>query len=177
MFLFPFGFGDGGGGPARYHVEYARRLQDLEGAPRTQMSHPVQFFQDVESQGRPKFTYVGELYFPAHRGTCTTQAKTKKGNRQSEFALREAEFWLAAAGSLAGRYPYGELERLWKMVLFNQFHDVLPGTSIARVHASEQDYAGVLAEAEALTRKAFREWFQQEKASPCSTPCLGSAQS
>ena len=65
-------------------MEYARRLQDLEGAPRTQMSHPVQFFQDVESQGRPKFTYVGELYFPAHRGTYTTQAKTKKGNRQSE---------------------------------------------------------------------------------------------
>ena len=155
-FIFPFGYGDGGGGPTRYHLEYVNRLEDLEGVPRTKMSHPNDFFQDIEERGLPRQTYVGELYFQAHRGTYTSQAKTKKGNRKSEFALREAEFWLTVSQKLANdKYPYVKLEGLWKKVLFNQFHDVLPGTSITRVHReAEEDYATVISQAGDLTNRA-----------------------
>jgi alpha-mannosidase len=156
-FIFPFGFGDGGGGPTRYHVEYARRLGDLEGVPRTKMSQPNEFFKDIEKQGLPKNKYVGELYFQAHRGTYTSQAKTKKGNRKSEFALRECEFWLAISNQIEQtEYPYDELESLWKIVLFNQFHDILAGTSIKRVHEeAEADYKKVIDTAKAIQHEAF----------------------
>lgn len=157
-FIFPFGFGDGGGGPTRYQIEYAKRLKDLEGVPRTRMSHPNEFFEDIENNKLPDNKYVGELYFQAHRGTYTTQAKTKKGNRKAEFALRECEFWLATAISKTEgiAYPYDELEGLWKKVLFNQFHDILAGTSIKRVHEeAEADYEMVLEKAKALTQKAL----------------------
>jgi alpha-mannosidase len=158
VFMFPFGYGDGGGGPTRYHIEYASRMKDLEGVPRTKMCHPKEFFGEIEKMRTPLKKYVGELYFQAHRGTYTTQAKTKKGNRKSEFALRECEFWLTVANAL-GRisYPYEELEHLWKTVLFNQFHDILPGTSIARVHEeAEADYRMVLDKADVLTKKAVQ---------------------
>jgi len=156
-FIFPFGFGDGGGGPTRYHIEYARRMKDLEGVPRTKMSHPNDFFEDLENNSRTENRYVGELYFQAHRGTYTTQAKTKKGNRKSEFALRECEFWLAAANRIKGiEYPYDKLEYLWKAVLFNQFHDILAGTSIKRVHEeAEADYEMVLKNARQLSEDAL----------------------
>ena len=156
-FIFPFGFGDGGGGPTRYHIEYAKRLKDLEGVPRTKMSHPNEFFEDIENNKLPENRYVGELYFQAHRGTYTTQAKTKKGNRKSEFALRECEFWLAAANKIKGyEYPYDDLESLWETVLFNQFHDILPGTSIKRVHEEAcADYEMVLKKAKGLNSKAI----------------------
>ncbi|MDI9482696.1 MAG: glycoside hydrolase family 38 C-terminal domain-containing protein [Bacillota bacterium] len=158
VFMFPFGYGDGGGGPTRYHIEYAARMKDLEGVPRAKMCHPNKFFSEIEKKRPPLKRYVGELYFQAHRGTYTTQAKTKRGNRKSEFALRECEFWLTAAnafGNLA--YPYEELEHLWKTVLFNQFHDILPGTSIARVHKeAEADYGMVLDKADELTKKAVQ---------------------
>lgn len=156
-FIFPFGFGDGGGGPTRYQIEYAERMKDLEGIPRTRMSHPNEFFEDIEKNGLPENMYVGELYFQAHRGTYTTQAETKKGNRKSEFALRDCEFWLTAANKIGGHdYPYDELEYLWKKVLFNQFHDILAGTSIKKVHEeAEADYEMVLNKAGELCSKAL----------------------
>jgi alpha-mannosidase len=146
-FIFSFGYGDGGGGPIRDHLEYVRRMKDLEGVPRTKMSHPNDFFRDIEAGGLPENRYVGELYFQAHRGTYTTQAKMKQGNRRSEFALREAELWAAAACHIKGQtYPYRELEGAWKKTLFNQFHDILPGSSIQRVHEeAEADYRETLA--------------------------------
>ena len=88
--LLPFGFGDGGGGPTRDHLEFLRRQRDLEGVPKTVMASPIDYFKDQEAKGSPA-RYVGELYFQAHRGTYTSQAKTKRGNRKSELALREAE--------------------------------------------------------------------------------------
>ena len=95
--LFPFGWGDGGGGPTRNHLEFARREADLEGVPKVVMASPIEFFKDQEARGWPDARYVGELYFQAHRGTYTSQARTKKGNRESELALRDAEMWGAAA--------------------------------------------------------------------------------
>jgi alpha-mannosidase len=133
--LFAFGWGDGGGGPTRDHLEFYRRVRDLEGLPRVKMASPAEFFADLERQGGPRERYVGELYFQAHRGTYTSQARTKRGNRKSEFALREAELWASAARTLAGfEFTPQTLSAAWRNVLLNQFHDILPGSSIHRVY-------------------------------------------
>ncbi|MDW8319613.1 MAG: glycoside hydrolase family 38 C-terminal domain-containing protein, partial [Anaerolineae bacterium] len=155
--IMAFGWGDGGGGPARDHLEFYRRVQDLEGLPRVRMSSPAEFFADLRSQGLPRERYVGELYFQAHRGTYTSQARTKRGNRKSEFALREAELWGSLARVVAG-FDFGprSLEEAWRRVLLNQFHDILPGSSIHRVYEeAEAAYAQVIAEAERWTAAAL----------------------
>lgn len=156
-FLFPFGFGDGGGGPTRDLVELSRRVKDLEGTPRTRMASPVAFFEDIERKGLPKNRYVGELYLQWHRGTYTSQSELKKGCRRCEVALHEAEFWCTAADARGLlRYPARELDGLWKKLLFNQFHDLLAGTSITRVNEEgRQAFAAVRAGAEALAGRAL----------------------
>ncbi len=154
--LVPFGYGDGGGGPTRNHLEFLRRMRNLEGVPRTTMASPIDYFHDLEANNPPAERYVGELYFQAHRGTYTSQARTKRGNRKSEFALREAEVWGAAAAALYGfKYPFAQMDENWKAVLLNQFHDIIPGSSIHRVYEeAEAAYAGVIADAEAVRANA-----------------------
>jgi alpha-mannosidase len=144
--LLPFGYGDGGGGPTRDHIEYLKRMKDLEGVPKTRMCAPIEFFEDLIQRGIPDARYVGELYFQAHRGTYTSQAKTKMGNRKSEFALREAEMWGVAAKALKDyEFSAKTTEEAWKTVLLNQFHDIIPGTSIERVYKeAEADYQQVI---------------------------------
>lgn len=137
-FLLPFGYGDGGGGPSRDHVEYALRQKDLEGGVRVKMEGPKEFFEDMEAKGGPKNTYVGELYFSAHRGTYTAQAMVKQKNRQNELALREMEMWASAAKLAGWTYPLEKADGLWKELLLHQFHDILPGSSIARVYVEAQ---------------------------------------
>ncbi|HEV8246685.1 MAG TPA: hypothetical protein VGP93_12995, partial [Polyangiaceae bacterium] len=162
--LFPFGFGDGGGGPTRDHLEYLRRQVDLEGAPKAKMAHPVEFFQGEERRGAEWPSYVGELYFQAHRGTYTSQARTKAGNRKSEFALRELELWGALA-ALSGQYtfPQAEVAELWKIVLLNQFHDIIPGSSIHRVYEeAEAGYEKVLSFARRAAEDAARALIKEE---------------
>ena len=154
--VYPIGWGDGGGGASRAHLEFARRAADLEGLPRLRMAGPNEYFEDLESRGPVRNRYVGELYFQAHRGTYTTQAKTKRGNRKSEFALREAELWASAARALKG-FDFGPqtLDEDWKIVLLHQFHDGLPGSSIHRVYAEiERDHAAVIRRADALAGQA-----------------------
>jgi alpha-mannosidase len=144
--LYPFGWGDGGGGPERDHLEYLRRTKNLEGVPKMQMRAPVEFFKDLEKRGILDVVYVGELYFQEHRGTYTSQSKTKKGNRKCEFALREAELWGMLAGKMKGfKFDNATLDEDWKAVLLNQFHDILPGSSIQRVYEeAESSYENVL---------------------------------
>ncbi|MFE0378493.1 alpha-mannosidase [Streptomyces inhibens] len=150
--LVPFGWGDGGGGPTREMLERARRLRSLEGSPRVEIEPPARFFEAAhEEYGAAAPVWSGELYLQYHRGTYTSQAKTKQGNRRSEHLLREAELWAATAAVRAGggayAYPYDALDRLWKTVLLHQFHDILPGSSIAWVHREARDtYAAVAAE-------------------------------
>lgn len=132
-FLLPFGYGDGGGGPTRDDLEYLRRERDLEGVPQTRIASPQAFFEDCAQDGPPANRYVGELYFQCHRGTYTSQAAVKRDNRRAELALREAEIWSVAA-SPARAYPAARLEAAWKDTLLNQFHDILPGSSIGRVY-------------------------------------------
>lgn len=154
--ILAFGWGDGGGGPERNHIEFARRGADLEGLPRLKMSSPQEFFDDLAQQGQPVKRYMGELYFQSHRGTYTSQAKTKKGNRKSEFMLRDAEMWGTAASVLKG-WDFGPktLYGPWIKVLLNQFHDIIPGSSIKRVYQeAEAAYAEVLEEAGQKTLQA-----------------------
>ena len=154
--LVPFGHGDGGGGPTREMMERARRLHDLEGSSRVVIEDPNLFFQAAQAEYPDAPVWSGELYLQLHRGTYTTQARTKAGNRRSEHLLREAELWAASATVLAGvPYPYANLDRLWKTVLLNQFHDILPGSSIAWVHReAEATYARVRDELEAIIAAA-----------------------
>ena len=155
-FLLPFGYGDGGGGPCRDHIEYARRERDLEGVPQVAFEAPQQFFEDCAKEGAPVNRYVGELYFQCHRGTYTSQAAIKRGNRKSELALREAEMWSVAAQDGVA-YPLETLDRCWKGVLLNQFHDILPGSSIARVYEEARRlYDGIHADAAQITENACR---------------------
>ncbi|WP_062206526.1 glycoside hydrolase family 38 C-terminal domain-containing protein [Streptomyces sp. NBRC 109706] len=147
--LVPFGYGDGGGGPTREMLGRAARLGDLAGSARVTIEGPAEFFAKAhEEYGENAPVWVGELYLELHRGTLTSQLATKQGNRRSEHLLREAELWCATATLRTGAdYPYQRLDRIWKTVLTHQFHDILPGSSIAWVHQeAEETYARVAAE-------------------------------
>ncbi len=156
--LVPFGWGDGGGGPTREMIGRARRTADLEGSPRVKMRAPSEFFEGAQQEYSDAPVWAGELYLEIHRGTYTSQAKTKQGNRRSEHLLREAELWSATAASRGLlTYPYDALERIWKLVLLQQFHDILPGSSIAWVHReAEANYARVAVELETLIDAALQ---------------------
>ena len=147
-----YGHGDGGGGATRIHLEHLMREKDLEGMPRTVMASPNEFFNRLERECEINKRYVGELYYAAHRGTYTTQARTKKINRKSEFALREAEMWSALLGNPAK----SETDNLWKTVLFNQFHDIIPGTALNAVYEqTEKELTEVISSAEEITQNAL----------------------
>ncbi|MGZ3147904.1 alpha-mannosidase [Lentzea chajnantorensis] len=154
--LVPFGYGDGGGGPTREMMETAHRVADLEGSPTVTVEPPRDFFQAAQDEYPDAPVWAGELYLEKHRATYTTQAKTKQGNRRCEHLLREAEHWSTAAALHGAEYPYDDLDRLWKTVLLHQFHDILPGSSIAWVHReAEATYARMAAELEQLTTRAI----------------------
>jgi alpha-mannosidase len=157
MSLAPFGYGDGGGGPTRDMMERQRRTADLEGSPKVIVEHPDEFFRKAEAEYPDAPVWVGELYLELHRGTFTSHAREKRGNRQAEHRLREAELWWTIAAVRTGAdYPYAALDRLWKQTLLQQFHDILPGSSITWVHReNEEDYARSLAELDALVTDAI----------------------
>ncbi|WP_104044662.1 alpha-mannosidase [Arthrobacter sp. ZGTC412] len=158
--LVPFGYGDGGGGPTREMLAAAARAADLEGSPKVRVGSAESFFKQAEGEYPSLPVWVGEMYLELHRGTYTSQARTKKGNRRSEHMLREAELWCATAavrtaGSFA--YPAAELKRLWRLVLLQQFHDILPGSSIAWVHQdAERNYEAIEADLETLIAGAAK---------------------
>ncbi|MFK0004101.1 alpha-mannosidase [Paenarthrobacter sp. NPDC090522] len=156
MSLVPFGYGDGGGGPTREMVAAAHRTADLEGSPKVRMGTARDFFLKAEAEYATPPVWVGEMYLEMHRGTYTSQAKTKRGNRRSEHLLREAELWCSTAAVRVGfPYPAAELKRLWQLVLLQQFHDILPGSSIAWVHQdAERNYAAIARDLEAIIAEA-----------------------
>ncbi len=176
-FLYPYGYGDGGGGPTRDHIEYALRQKDLEGGVKIKLSDPVEFFEEMQTEkGGPKHTYVGELYFTAHRGTYTTQASVKWGNRKSEEALRELELWASAASLVGAEYPAKKAEMLWKDVLLNQFHDILPGSAVERVYVEAAKlHNKVITEANVLTGTAQSALLQEDTAAVTVFNSLGFA--
>ncbi|MGW9029655.1 alpha-mannosidase [Streptomyces sp. NPDC055722] len=154
--LAPTGWGDGGGGTTREMIAKAARLRNLEGSATVQWEAPADFFAKAEAEYPHAPVWAGELYLELHRGTLTSQAKTKQGNRRNEHLLQEAELWAATAAVRAGfAYPYEDLDRLWKTVLLHQFHDILPGSSIAWVHReAEKTHAAVTEELNAVIATA-----------------------
>ncbi|WP_042163086.1 alpha-mannosidase [Paenibacillus gorillae] len=132
--LVSYGFGDGGGGPQYEMIEMARRSADLEGVPKTEHTTASRFMQQLETQAVNPPLHVGELYFEGHRGTLTQIHQIKRNNRKAEFALRNLELVESINGTRGGRIDKERLASLYELLLINQFHDILPGTSIPEVH-------------------------------------------
>ncbi len=152
----PVGWGDGGGGTTREMTAKAARLADLEGSAKVRWRHPDDFFDQAMAELPRPPVWVGELYLELHRATLTSQHKIKQGNRTTEHLLVESELWCATA-AVRGllEYPYDELDELWKQVLLHQFHDILPGTSIAWVHREAvEDYERVRQATERIIERA-----------------------
>jgi alpha-mannosidase len=130
-----FGYGDGGGGPTKGMIETLRRTCDLQGVPRTVYRSPEEFFASLEAEAAGFPVLVGELYFEYHRGTYTSQARVKHDNRKCEFLLHDVELVAALAHwQQIQAYPRLEITRLWEILCANQFHDIIPGSSIAEVY-------------------------------------------
>jgi alpha-mannosidase len=135
--LMSYGWGDGGGGPTREMLENLQTMKEFPSTPRVQMGKVYQFFQELESRsGAYLPVWNGELYLEYHRGTYTTQGRVKRANRKSEFLLHDAEFLAVVADLVSGQnsYPAESLEQAWKLVCLNQFHDIIPGSSIGPVY-------------------------------------------
>lgn len=155
--LMPFGYGDGGGGPTREMLERIDRFRSLRGAPEVVMETPKQFFDRALEDADQIPVWVGELYLELHRGTFTSQIDAKQGNRRGESILRETELWCSYA-AIQGLmdYPYEELRSYWRTLLLCQFHDILPGTSIAWVYREVRElHKQILEGCEALIQKAL----------------------
>ena len=152
----PVGWGDGGGGTTREMTGKARRLSNLEGSATVKWEHPNDFFNRAKEELPSPPVWVGELYLELHRATLTSQHQTKQGNRRSEQLLVAAELWASTATLYTGaEYPYAEINELWETVLLHQFHDILPGTSIAWVHREVvARYAQVIEQAQKIIARA-----------------------
>ncbi|WP_237690978.1 alpha-mannosidase [Paenibacillus caui] len=161
--LLAYGWGDGGGGPTRDMIEAVRRYEDMPGAPRVKPGGAEGFFKKLEEQvqGNPQLhLWDGELYLEYHRGTYTSQAYNKRMNRRMELLLHQAEFVNAFALALIPDYAYpaSALAEVWETVLRNQFHDIIPGSSIHEVY---EDSRIEYEEARQLALKTLEEGVQQ----------------
>jgi len=152
-FMTLFGVGDGGGGPLEEHIENGLRQADLANCPRVRFGPAQPMFDRLKQHAEELDVWSGELYLELHRGTLTTQARNKKMNRVCELALRRTEMLYCCLPFAA--YPADALERMWKTVLTNQFHDIIPGSSIHRVYEeSLQQYHEIVSELDHLTSAA-----------------------
>lgn len=144
--LYPFGFGDGGGGATRDMVENIRRMGDLEGLPRSHYGTLRGFFEETARQAEGN-RWVGELYLAWHRGTWTSQVKTKQLITTVEQLLHDAEALVALLPGKERAQYLPTIEKAWDTLMFNQFHDVAGGVGIRRVHEEAETalYAQVLA--------------------------------
>ena len=150
-----FGKSDGGGGSRPEDLESLARLRTSRYAPAMEIVNVSEFFDGLP-KGADYPVYADEMYVETHRGTYTTQARTKRNNRKAECALYTAEAAASAAAMLGAKYPHAKLEAAWKLALFNQFHDILPGSSIPLVYEdAERDYAKVFDATREVTSDAL----------------------
>jgi len=140
-----FGHGDGGGGPTQQMIDRGRFAGTMDAVPSVTFGTVSGFFDEAIAEYAERApVWVGEMYFEKHRGTYSSQIGTKQGNRNSERLLHEIELWSAAAGGTVDG-----LEGWWRRVLTQQFHDIIPGSSIAWVHQdAEAEHADVAREIE-----------------------------
>lgn len=155
-----FGIGDGGGGPSYTHIENGLLCRNLEGAPKVRFGTAQSCFDMIAADGTAQLPcWVGELYLEIHRGTLTTQARTKRNNRKLEQLLSLTEF--VCSQLPPEKYPRQELDKLWKCLLLNQFHDILPGSSIREVYeVTEKEHGEMFAALHTLVREAGRQLLQ-----------------
>lgn len=165
--LVTFGFGDGGGGPTREMLEMNRRLsKGLPGCVQTKI-RPVRDILDQIRKNTEKASnlpkWVGELYLEYHRGTYTSMARNKRFNRKSEFLLESAEKLSVLGQILMGtEYPAEALEQGWEVLLLNQFHDIIPGSSIREVYEdSLRQYRSLQIGAEGMIRPVLEQLAEQ----------------
>ncbi len=169
--LISFGFGDGGGGVNRDMLEYRRRMDKIPGLPAVKMSTAGAYFRKlhdtVENTSQYVHTWDGELYLEYHRGTYTSQGYNKRMNRKMELFYRRAE-WLAVMGALQTgdirNARQEELTKGWKHLLTDQFHDIIPGSSIHEVYEdSREDYAYIERIAREVEQEAYQRVLQEKK--------------
>ncbi|NOZ29854.1 MAG: alpha-mannosidase [Chloroflexi bacterium] len=155
--LFPFGFGDGGGGPTEEMLEYADRLERYPGLPACHQGLEEAYFDRVRAAAPELPVWHGELYLETHRGTYTSQAATKRGNRKNELLLREAEIAGVLAQWVDDAIDMSPLHDAWENLLLLQFHDILPGSSIGQVYEEAvRDYARIERTARAVRDAALQ---------------------
>lgn len=149
--LISFGYGDGGGGPTREMLETGRRMEKgIKGVPKVRQEGSLTYFKELEEKvgGHKRLqTWTGEFYFEYHRGTYTSMARNKRSNRKSELGLMDLELLCVLTEGMGLAYPAEKLEQMWKVVLLNQFHDILPGSSIKEVYeVTKEEYAQLAAD-------------------------------
>ncbi len=143
--LLSYGFGDGGGGPQFEMVELAKRIEDLDGVGKAKHTTVSDFMKDLEATAANPNTYKGELYLELHRGTLTNQHTIKRNNRKSELALRDLEILTVNEARKNGTAASSEkIAPLYETLLINQFHDILPGTCLARAHVESREQTTAL---------------------------------
>lgn len=137
-----YGHGDGGGGVTREMLEYIQRSELMVGQPSSQFSTAADFFAGITTAAPQLPSWHGDLYLELHRGTYTTHGRNKRNNRQAEVLYREAELWNTLAGTGPVAEPAAErklevnrlLHKGWKLILLNQFHDIIPGSAITETY-------------------------------------------
>lgn len=157
--LISYGYGDGGGGTTRDMVENIRAVNRIPGVPVVKPAKAQEFFarihESVENTDRYVPVWDGELYLEYHRGTYTSQARNKRHNRKLEFALGQTE-WLDVLAVLAGGADHADrMHDCWETVLRDQFHDIIPGSSIREVYEdTDREYAKLWKEVEEMQAEA-----------------------
>ena len=152
--LVSYGYGDGGGGPTREMLETSIRMEKgIKGIPKVRQEFSRTYFEELEERvkgDRRLPVWEGEFYFEYHRGTYTSMARNKRSNRKAELGLMDLEL-LSVLAQAQAAYPAEELDRMWKKVLINQFHDILPGSAIHEVYeVTKEEYAALQKEIKAL---------------------------
>ena len=152
--LISYGYGDGGGGPTRAMLETSTRMEKgIEGLPKVRQAFARTYFDELAERvkdNRRLPTWEGELYFEYHRGTYTSMARNKRSNRKIELHMMDLEL-LSLLAQAKVAYPEAEIDKLWHGILINQFHDILPGSSIHEVYeVTKKEYAEMEAEITAL---------------------------
>ncbi|MEZ3446274.1 MAG: alpha-mannosidase [Lachnospiraceae bacterium] len=153
--LVSYGYGDGGGGPTREMLETSIRMEKgVKGIPKVRQAFARTYFDELKervSDNNRLPVWEGELYFEYHRGTLTSMARNKRSNRKSELGLMDLEL-LSVLAAPGVAYPQEELDAMWKVVLLNQFHDILPGSSIHEVYeVTKEEYARLAGQLAAMT--------------------------
>ncbi|MCM1058656.1 MAG: alpha-mannosidase, partial [Firmicutes bacterium] len=158
--LISYGYGDGGGGPTREMLETSKRMEKgVKGIPMVRQEFARTYFDELKERvagNRRLPVWEGELYFEYHRGTLTSMGRNKRSNRKTELGLMDLELLSVLAKDKAA-YPAEELNAMWKKTLLNQFHDILPGSSIHQVYeVTKEEYAQLKEEIDRLTEERSR---------------------